>query len=331
MNKHKFLSVSQAKTWRSCSMKGLLSYAKRLERKGKKESFYGVGTIFHAGIAGALLDGDYITPAKEALVKELEQCENNDERNQAEADYNQAIEMLDVYLPIMNLDEWEVVYHKGEPLIEFFFEVEVEGRSVRGFIDAVLRHKPTDQIHAIDWKTTRGISEFGFDWQAPFYASVLRMALGIDIDWYGYWIFKKGMPKPARINKDGKPSEANQDTTWEIWCATVPDYINPDKYTHLKDKMHSIDDFMFYEYYALDDDTAHAVLLNLLAYHDEITQIVMKGYSKGKHLTHDDIRNYPRAYDSTCTYCDFKRICGSLLANSKDLTIVNAIIDEDYS
>jgi hypothetical protein len=53
------------------------------------------------------------------------------------------------------LDEYELVYHEGKPAVELGFCITFpDGFKLRGYVDAVLRHKITGEIVVLECKTT---------------------------------------------------------------------------------------------------------------------------------------------------------------------------------
>jgi hypothetical protein len=55
----------------------------------------------------------------------------------------------------INLEDYELMYHEGKPCVELSFRITLpNGFKYRGFIDAVLRNKYTDEIIVFECKTT---------------------------------------------------------------------------------------------------------------------------------------------------------------------------------
>lgn len=88
----------------------------------------------------------------------------------------------------------------GTPGIELFFEVELGGVAVRGYIDAVMV-MPDGEIVVVDNKT--GLKP-GDEFQLKVYAEALRVLYGLDIKTGFYW-----MAKPS-----GKLTKPYDLTTW---------------------------------------------------------------------------------------------------------------------
>lgn len=54
------------------------------------------------------------------------------------------------------LDDWEVVQYNGRPAVELSFRITFpDGFTMRGSVDAVLRHKVTGEIRVLECKTTK--------------------------------------------------------------------------------------------------------------------------------------------------------------------------------
>lgn len=55
------------------------------------------------------------------------------------------------------LDDYELVYYKGKPAVELAFMINLpDGYKYRGFVDAVLQHRVTEEIMVLENKTSSG-------------------------------------------------------------------------------------------------------------------------------------------------------------------------------
>lgn len=345
------LSVSQARTWRECSFKGMMQYIKKLELKNHSTDYFDVGSMFHQGMESAVLRASHLDRYDESVVEfAVGACQDylresilphTDDPTKAEANYELAREMLEAYIPHIGLGDRYVAYktHDGMYVVEYSFEVAVEGKGYRGKVDALLVDKQTGYLHAVDWKSTSSLdTDYSMDWQAPFYTTILSNLLDVNIDFYGYWMFLKSTPKPAEISaKTGQPltGRASYNTTAEVWWDTLPTTVkNPTVYfAEIKDKLKTIDEFIRYEPIVFSDVMAEAMMSNIQATHAEISHVLKKAGDIRKHngvtLSLDTVDAFPRVYNDSCVTCQYARIC-RMLMQSRDLDIVNIVLDTDY-
>lgn len=107
------------------------------------------------------------------------------------------------------LDDYELVYHNGKPACELGFRITFpDGFKLRGFVDAVLRHKTTGEILVLECKTSSATSINGATYknsaQAVGYSVVLDV-LFPELSSYSvlYLVYKtKDLSyEPLRFNK----------------------------------------------------------------------------------------------------------------------------------
>lgn len=66
----------------------------------------------------------------------------------------QALEQLDAMLKAGFLDDWEVLEYDSKPALELSYRITLrDGFKLRGFVDAVLRHKTTGEVRILEIKT----------------------------------------------------------------------------------------------------------------------------------------------------------------------------------
>lgn len=66
----------------------------------------------------------------------------------------QALEQLDSMLQSGFLEDWEVLEYQGKPALELSYRITMrDGFKLRGFVDAVLRHKISGEVRILEIKT----------------------------------------------------------------------------------------------------------------------------------------------------------------------------------
>jgi hypothetical protein len=135
------------------------------------------------------------------------------------------------------------------------------------------------------------------------------------------WQFKNTIPKPAKINLNGKPSVQVGGTTWEYWCETLPPTIDPSDWEEeLRPKMKLDEDFQRPISSVVTDFSSH------LAIHSAISTVV--GILSASENVADNSGVYPARLDTyACEYCDFWRLCSAPLKYGGD---ASDIIEMEY-
>lgn len=191
-------SVSGLSTYNSCAAKWYLQYKSGL----KVEAFDGDamqrGSLFHAGIAEALITGDNA----QALPAVRRYAEQN---NVSTTLVDDVARMLDYYLPAIGINTTLTAYqHEGKPLIEHGFDVTFGTEpqvKLRGFIDAVVRHQD-GRVGLLDWKVRKTfypVEAVQMDKQLYVYAAILKLHYGIALDFAAQVQISPTIPDTPRL------------------------------------------------------------------------------------------------------------------------------------
>lgn len=254
---------------------------------------------------------------------------------------NEVPKLLRYHIPLMGIGTKYVPVTKGEifgrssewfPVIETDKELALEMRLkfpiegtddfITGIVDAVLRDIETDELIVFDWKT-RGVFPYDslaqVDGQLSLYAAVLN-AMGANITRTIMYQFSTKLPSPASISaKNSRPNvgAASYSTTWEVWKATLPPNISPEKYeAEIRPKL------------MLDSDFQHPVEC-------VVTEYSTKMAFDNVYATLEAIQNakkskygFPAILGSNgCKFCDFLPLCANALKFGGD---VSELIERDY-
>ncbi len=361
-------SWSKLQTYLTCPRKYELRYVENLEKiPGAERRPMILGTAFHAGIA-EFLDAEWSSEyacsgaIDRAVAAALVSLNEQTVADKTYWDYEQSAYLTDnayyemindlhhllpkllmYHLPLIGIGTRYVVATVGnlfpavinghKPMIEY----EIDTLSWKGYVDAVLIDMETGQQVAVDWKVR---SSFPFDamasidGQLPFYAAVLN-EMGANISQTIMWQFKNSVPKPARINKNGQPSIAAQDTTWEYWVETLPaplqKFVKPgdtDRFggfmreiaETLKPKLKTAQDFQ------------HPVIAEVTDFSSAI--LMGSVHSTVRALQHQiqDVHDYSGLYPAIlssygCKGCEFWKLCSAPLKYGGDAA---DIVEHEY-
>lgn len=209
-----------------------------------------------------------------------------------------------------------------QPMVEFYFQY----GKFSGIIDAVLYDRNTGQFVLVDWKLRKSfpMDELAaIDGQLGFYAACLEK-MGATISETIMWQFKLQTPKPANINKNGLPSIAAQDTTWEYWVETLPSptlkLIKLDEWkVTMADKLKSVED------YSRPVRTPVSDFMLLAAYDNALEIVHMIEVSQARYL--EGRPAMAVLGSNACSFCDFKLLCASVFKHGGDAA---ALLDLHY-
>lgn len=153
-------------------------------------------------------------------------------------------ELLKMYIPMLELGTryipaWASDFFSGVDsesdddyvLTEFDFVIEdvTDGvtTEVEGIIDAVLFDTKSSSYVLFDWKVRGRLlatAQAQMDSQLPLYATVLNeIADKASVDTAVMFQMLNTPAKPAKLNKDGKPSIAAQASYWDFWWNSIPE------------------------------------------------------------------------------------------------------------
>ena len=189
-----------------------------------------------------------------------------------------------------------------DAIVEWRVEQELDGIQYVGYVDAILKDTYSSEFVIVDWKTKARFTSTdvaAMDSQLDLYALMLRR-MGYAISKTVMWQFRSSPPVPARINKDMTPSVASQNTTWDIWCATLPVGIDPTRYeAQVRDKLKTWDYFILPVETMLFDSVVEEMSKTLAQAETEIRRIYA-GENAGVYNTY------------VCRDCRFNRVCAGL-------------------
>lgn len=261
------------------------------------------------------------------------------------------VELLRYHIPLLGLGSRYIVPSVGDvvrglppeyrhadgadpvPAVEWHFEYPLmDNVTLSGYIDAVLWDTQTNEYVIVDWKT-RGNFPFDddalIDGQLHLYAAVVN-----DLSEYMHgahpeaapihnvvmWQFKTKTPSPASISKKTllpNVGAKSYDTTWEVWCATLPAGINPDDYVDLKAKMKT------------DEDFQRRVVAPVTALSTTLARENAEAAVRAIQWQLQSNHPAPAVLSSNgCKFCDFAMLCRNPLRYGGD---VQTMLDEHYT
>ena len=230
-------SWTEMQTYMRCPRAWELSYVERIEARAVEDKVNLIrGRAFHKVMESHLLGHNRQEIAQILRIElsnvqdlEIRGAINDEVQNLYEYHHNQ------IYMPASHhlataSDVFPDTHHKlgldtTTPMVEYSFEFE----GFTGVVDAIIYDASLKAHVIVDWKLRRTMShpmDIQVDGQLQFYAACLNK-MGANIQAAYMWEFRNAIPKPARINKNGMPSVAAQDTTWEVWWDSLP-YPLPD-------------------------------------------------------------------------------------------------------
>lgn len=146
-------------------------------------------------------------------------------------------------------DRWETIEYKGEPLIEYDFEVMFDGLAIHHKIDWVVYDNETKLVYEADFKTRKQFlkhEDDEYNAQHPMYMHALREH-GIDVDGSMTWQIKAAEPKKPVMNKTVKKGVRSMSRTaiatdWKTYhAALIEEGLDPNDYLAMRDKLSSFE------------------------------------------------------------------------------------------
>jgi PD-(D/E)XK nuclease superfamily len=209
------------------------------------------------------------------------------------------------------------------PLIEYHFEYELLSNVVlSGYVDAILWDVELGQYVIYDWKTR---TQFPFDQYAEIdgqlhlYAAVINELFPLaNVSEVRMYQMLTKPPQPASISKKGVPNlgAASYNTTWEVWCATLPRGLVAEHYREaLEGKLKTDEDFYRVVSVPITRYSCHEALDNAVT----IAHMIEPAYEW----------DAPPAVLSSngCKFCEFAMLCGGVLRYGGDAT---SVLTEHY-
>lgn len=215
------------------------------------------------------------------------------------------------------------------PAIEWHFEFPVDENTIlSGYIDTILWDTVEQEYVIVDWKTRGSFPDDRMaliDGQLHLYAAVVNsMAEHINgvspINRVMMYQLKTKTPSPASIHaKTGIPNTGarSYDTTWEVWKATLPKGIDPDRYWNvMKDKVKQPSEFQHPVMGAVTDTSSQLAVDNVKAAVYAIRAALESGTPLPAILS-----------SNKCQWCDFTMLCTNVLRYGGD---PSSILSEFY-
>lgn len=210
------ISVSSVSVFDVCPTRYWFKYYSGIRLEEVEYDYQHRGTLVHEGIAAALRYGDEKSNYEIATVAVLEYA-NKRGLNQTVID--DALEMLEYYMPAIGINRTVFAYeHNGIPLIEYQFEESFEDVTLRGTIDAVVKHVD-GRILVLDFKCKKELYDTTaviMDAQLYVYTFVLRNVMKIPVDGAMQVQMWTQVPGKVKYNKDGAVSKVISKTTQTI-------------------------------------------------------------------------------------------------------------------
>lgn len=333
------LSFSSVSKLQQCERKYWLEYMSGITFEETDKHYQVTGKLFHAGIALWLMGGCTDAALNLARLHVNDLSMEYGSHPDIEFCSNTAKNMLSHYLPELPIGEgkrYRVVRthelypelggtEEGRKIVtELHLKAEIDGVAVQGYVDAVLYDNMYQTYVIVDWKTRSTMPQSDtsslLDMQLDLYAAMFREQ-GLKIDGTTMWLFSTKTPAPAKINKDGTPSLAANagSTTREVWRASLPANVDPDKWEQQVQCIRPMDYFM-------------RPIESFIQNDRELKRVVNKAVSQ---INQMDEKELPvGVYNSyTCKGCKFSQLC-LMVMKGEDygvaLTIIHGLESEDY-
>lgn len=345
-----FVSFSQISEYQRCPFKWYLLYVEGI-RPQRTDDALNLGSLVHAGLAFALtfymsmdynvslgdmysVIADYFNQWKannrpeSQMVIDMDGSWVEDDSRLLSFDEIVDTAAIIVYRTVRFLDipnNWRVVVgqsldgkHNKVPYIEVPFELQANGYTFVGKIDAVLLNLRDNRTYLIDWKTRTSfeddennvITGEEFNEQMALYHYALSF-YGVKVDGEVTYQIASKVPKKPEVLKSGKAmSRANITSDWETYRAAVIEAgFDPNDYLDMQDK------------------------LSVTKWWHPVTIYRSEGNLAKRFATLDvwarrmleDV-TCPQVYSRMCKLCPFNHICFAV-DNDYD---VDALIKEQY-
>lgn len=212
-----------------------------------------LGTAVHFAMASALKGGSIRAAIERWHEESMADIHKKFEPTIEEAAQYLIIKDLAIQLTERNLKKfveegWQVVSHKGVPLIEYAFIHPLNighWKSFRGTLDLVAKDR-SGMPWLIDWKVRGSFMQDATEeanLQMATYQYLLQLD-GVEAAGSISWQISDDVPRPPEQIKNGKFSRAAIRTTWDVYAATVKNAgQNPDDYLDMRDKLSLVEWF----------------------------------------------------------------------------------------
>lgn len=228
------------------------------------------------------------------------------------------------YFPVRTED---LGLEAGEWMVEWDFYAQLPSSDVvvHGFVDAVLWDAEYEQHVVVDWKTRTSFVDptlQSHDGQLQLYAAVLNNMLWetgtAPIRQALYIQLRQTTPKPAKINKDGTPSKAQSDSTWEVWSKSV-ELLGIDTRLYfeiMQSKLKLPSDYISIVEVPITQDSSHQAITSV-AQHVYLHDFMDTSGVWPRHLS-----------EHHCKFCEFKRICDTERYGGDVATVIEREYEE---
>jgi len=208
------VSNSRAYVYQKCRMAYSLKYKLRVKPLAKDMHFESWermfrGTVIHAGMEAALLgknSAEYIRDEINAEAAKGLSAQQTQALAEIQESSLTVVENLCDWLPVT---DFEPFLHEGKPVVELQLTAPLQGwpGGFNGFVDALVRHKPTGRIVCIDWKTKATFGSEGdelYQVQLPLYLYALRNMGIAHVNQFALIEIKSTPPKraPRKVRED---------------------------------------------------------------------------------------------------------------------------------
>lgn len=226
-------------------------------------------------------------------------------------------------LELRDCDECEEgSQYEDFPMVEYNFSIEdvvmrdgvEETRTIEGIVDAVLYDMQNEVYVLFDWKCRGHMldeMQVAMDSQMMLYATVLNQLITTEVQIHNVVMYQmlNKLPKPAKLNKDGKPSIAPAFSTWDFWWNSIPEPTR-----------NKLDMAEWYNLMTEPNDAGktrlHGIEEWVIAVEIPVTTPAMQEVSANTELTIDNIQ---RSLDNNtwqkrwsahgCQMCEYKKLC----------------------
>ena len=205
--------------------------------------------------------------------------------------------------------------NQSKSMVEYRFEYE----NFIGVVDAIFYDTSLNAHVIVDWKLRRNMAhpmDIQVDGQLQFYAACLN-EMGANIQAAYMWEFRNKIPKPARINKNGTPSIAAQDTTWEVWLNSLPyplrDNLDQEEWQEvLKEKIKGKEEYAIAHEIPITPNSSKLALNN--------ARVIETMIANAHALLANEYQMPAWLSSFGCRFCEFNKLCASPLQYGDDPT-----------
>lgn len=319
------ISYSSANTFSECAYKYDLIYNQGVRAKQSETTPTSTGLAVHIGLQAALTliwaasripnytlmnhqINQYVMQAIQAWVNTVTANPLQVDDMIVEGDWTELVTKSTI-ITMSTLDDlfkrygpFEVVTDAdGLPLVEAWLEIPITdtGFVFKGKVDAVIHDKINDVSYVIDWKTRKSFKSYDdeqMNAQMGLYQFALKIIHDVHVLYGVLYQIKSETPQEPDRNKNGSMSRRAIPTTWEIYRnALLNAGLDPVEYVdEMKPKLDAVEWFRPIE-----------IMRNIGVTSRLWSNLVMQ--ARRIQATTE----FPKAYNRSCTMCDFQALCFS--------------------